>query len=217
MRREYAIVPVREFSGAKMRLSPALSMEQRSALSRALLSRLISALDISRISKIILVSSDPKETLSSLRVSSKLTVIRESVHHGGVNGAMIDGIDLARKEGAKTISLLPSDLPIINHSKINEALDLLTSFDLIINPSFLRDGTNLLAFVSHLDFKLYYDDDSYSKHFKEAETRRLKFRSLEWNEFSTDLDVEADLKRTMKHYSVSNFEELITKIENVTA
>jgi 2-phospho-L-lactate guanylyltransferase len=214
MKQDYAIVPVREFSMTKLRLSSVLSTEQRSALSRALLSRVIRALTLSRISKIILVSSDPSEVLSSFRIPSKLTAISESTHHGGVNRAMRDGIDLARKEDARTITLLPSDLPVINHSKINEALDLLTSLDLIINPSLEKDGTNLLAFVSDIDFHLYYDDNSYSKHCREAVIRQLKFRQLDWKEFSTDLDTEDDLKRTMKLYSVFNFEELIAKIEH---
>lgn len=214
MTHECAIIPIREFSNTKLRLRYVLSRDQRSELSIALISRVVSTLELSKIKSVIVVASNRDEAYSNIgELSPKVRVIKESARHGGVNSAMNDGIQLAQNEGASTFVLLPSDLPIINHSKIDEAVELLKDFDLIINPAEKKDGTNLLAYASEIKFSLHYDDDSYSKHLNQALKEGLSFRSLDWSEFSVDLDTEEDLKRAMKLHHVVEFKDLIWKIK----
>ena len=214
MTRKYAIIPIREFSNTKLRLSRVLSSNQRSELSIALISRVVSTLELSKIKSVIVVASNREEASSSIRgLSSKVRVIKETVPHGGVNSAMNDGIQLAQNEGASTVVLLPSDLPIINHSKVDEAVGLLNDFDLIINPSSKKDGTNLLEFAPENQFCLHYDDDSYSKHLNQALKEGLSFRSLDWPEFSVDMDTEEDLKKAMKLHQVVELNYLIQRIK----
>ena len=214
MNLHYAVVPVRDFSNTKKRLSAVLTTERRSALTRALLTRVAKALQLSKVHGFVIVASEPGEVSSSLADFSKLKVIRESIYHGGVNMAMTKGIELSRKAGASTITLLPSDLPIVTQSRIDEALDLILDFDLVLNPSLRRDGTNLLAMKSHIHFDLHYDNDSFARHYKEAETRGLKVQCVDRKEFSTDLDDLEDLERTMKLYDANTFDQLIAKISS---
>jgi 2-phospho-L-lactate guanylyltransferase len=209
---DYAIVPVREFASAKMRLKNDLSREERSALASALLKRVVQATESSHVEHAVIVASNASEANSCLEGISRISVIPEKDHHGGVNGAMRTGIDFAINKGAKRIALYPADLPLITHSKIDEALDLLAKYDLVMNPSLKKDGTNFLAMNSTLSFELHYDDDSFIKHSSEARSRQLNFLVLDWKEFSVDLDDAGDLDRAMTIYKSKGFSDFLKNI-----
>jgi 2-phospho-L-lactate guanylyltransferase (CobY/MobA/RfbA family) len=108
--------------------------------------------------------------------------------------------------------MLPSDLPLITHSKIDDAVDLLQKYELVMNPSLKKDGTNLLAMKSSLKFQLHYDDDSFVKHSAEAKRRHLNFQLLDWQEFSIDLDDASDLKRAMEFYKSRSFNDFLDNV-----
>ena len=211
---DFAVIPVREFATTKLRLKEVLSNEDRVALTAALLKRVVRAVERSQIEHVVVVASDTIEAALCLHRIPKVTVISEKTHHGGVNEAMRAGIDFSIGREAKTITMLPSDLPLITHSKINEALDILRQSDLIINPSIKEDGTNLLAMKSLLKIELHYDDDSYVKHTQEARSMGFNFQSLNWREFSNDLDDADDLERAMTFYDSKNFMDFLEKISS---
>jgi 2-phospho-L-lactate guanylyltransferase len=205
-----SVVPVREFADTKIRLSPVLSNEERSSLTKALLKRVISALEQSDVKEIIVVSPRPDEVTLFLSEFTKIRAIPETHPHGGVNSAMNDGIEEIRKVPGETkILLMPSDLPFLSSEAINRGIRLLDDYDLIFNPSERKDGTNLLAFSLSKMIPLHYDDDSFSKHEKEAEKRKLKFLTIDRKEFSFDVDDPDDLNSLMHALNVDSFESLI--------
>lgn len=209
---DYAIIPVREFSSAKQRLTNRLTSEERKALASALLKRVVRAAERSELECVIVVASDKSEISALIEGSRKISVISEKEYHGGVNGAFETGISYAIGRGARRIALFPSDLPFVSHAKIDEAISLLENHDLILNPSIKKDGTNLLVMNSDLTFELHYDDDSFNKHSLEAISRKLDFLVLDWKEFSIDLDDTDDLERTMRIFKSENFENLFKRI-----
>jgi 2-phospho-L-lactate guanylyltransferase len=208
-----AIVPIREIENTKLRLATALTQSQRSELSTALLHRTLRSVEGSSIDYAWLVSSLP-ETLSGLQQYQKLAVVRESIFHGGVNSAMRDGFVAAKSRFEISASILiPSDLPLVSATALNEVLESLEKYDMIINPSEKRDGTNLLGFKGP-DFliTLHYDDDSYRKHLLEAGERHLNYLAIEKQEFLHDLDSYEDLSFAKKHFAAVTFEELVKEI-----
>ena len=209
---DYAIVPVREFAATKLRLKDDLSSEQRVSLTSTLLKRVVRAIERSQIERTVIVASDTSEAKSCLQEFSKITVVSEDSYHNGVNKAMNTGIDFAVSKGARTIALLPSDLPLITHSRIDDAVDLLQRYELVMNPSLKRDGTNFLAMKSSLKFQLHYDDDSFVKHSAEAKRRHLNFQLLDWQEFSIDLDDASDLERAMEFYKSRSFDDFLDNV-----
>jgi 2-phospho-L-lactate guanylyltransferase len=210
----YSIIPVREFPTTKVRLGSILSEYERANLTKTLLKRVVDANQRSDISEIIIVSSIPDEITFLLGDFSKAKAVRESRIHGGVNSAMFDGIEHIRKKNInQKILLMPSDLPFISASAINNVLSLLDQYDLIINPSTKKDGTNLLAFaLSHI-IHLHYDDDSYSNHLKEAQKTKLKYISTGWKEISFDIDDPEDLTSLMRELNVNSFSSLINSLQ----
>ena len=206
----FSIVPVRNFKDTKIRLSSVLSVEERADLTKALLKRVVTALQNSNVTEIIIVSPIPAEIELFLQGFRKTRSVQESHRHGGVNSAMSDGVqEIPENEREKKILLMPSDLPFISSEAINRTIDLLESYDLIINPSVKRDGTNLLAFSLSKMIPLHYDDDSYSKHVKEARERRMKYLVTDWNEYSFDLDDKEDLNSLMQILEANSNENLM--------
>ena len=131
-----AIVPIREFESAKLRLSSSLSPVERSKLSVALINRTLSSIEKSEIDHVSLVCSDPESVHDLRSVYRKLTITKESIRHGGVNSAMVDGLNVmkTRFDISETF-LLPSDLPLLSSAALNEIISMLQEFDLVINPS----------------------------------------------------------------------------------
>ncbi len=208
----FAVVPIREFENTKLRLAPSLSSQGRAALSSALLTRVLSSLQASKVDQIILVASRPESVLSISKAFEKVRILKESNHHAGVNAAMTDGIRAIPRIGNKLVLLLPSDLPFLTPNALNHAIELTQKFELVIAPSERLDGTSLLAFQRKGAIALHYDDNSFRKHVKEAKTRKIRHYVLKMEEFSLDLDTRRDLASTMKIYDISDFRELVKRI-----
>jgi 2-phospho-L-lactate/phosphoenolpyruvate guanylyltransferase len=208
----YAVVAVRDFRSSKLRLKEVLNEDQRSRLTQALLRRVIVSLQGSNLKRIVIVCSKPEEVVLMFESSEKLSVIRESTHRGGVNGAMLDGIRYMNSKTQGLLLLLPADLPLITSRSIDEVLNMLSDFDMVICPSLREDGTNLLGFRTAKIIPLHYDSNSYVNHVREAEVQGLKFKSIEKQEISFDLDDPRDLGELMPRLGVSEFEELLKKL-----
>jgi 2-phospho-L-lactate/phosphoenolpyruvate guanylyltransferase len=207
-----AVIPVREFRATKVRLKEVLSDDQRASLTASLLSRVVNCLGHSRVDSIVIVATDPDEVWSRVARDEIVSVIPESIRHGGVNSAMRDGMRIASNNGFAKAMLLPSDLPLIDSQSVDFALELLGSHDLIICPSLKKDGTNVLGLDSSSRFQLHYDDDSYSKHCQEARLLGLEFVSFENPELCTDLDDRSDLEIVRIKYKSISFDDLLDDI-----
>ena len=211
MTKNYAVIPVKKFDQSKQRLASVLSRTERENLTFHLVFNMLAKLQASSVGTIILVAANIGDAAKIAPAFSKLRVVGESIHNGGVNSAMLDGLQLIPASKSKVL-LLPSDLPLITTSAIIRAFDLLDAYDVVINPSERKDGTNLLGFWSNKAIELHYDDNSLSKHLEEIQKMKLKFELIEWKEFSTDVDAPEDLKALSKLFKIGNLSELIEKI-----
>jgi 2-phospho-L-lactate guanylyltransferase len=211
----FAVVPVREFGESKQRLSSTLTRAQRSDLTLVLLSKVLRELQHSRIDRIILVAADVDEVRKLTPYFSKVVITNESIHHGGVNSAIRDGLHRIPQIWETKVLLLPTDLPLITSSAVDRAINLLDNYEMIINPSERKDGTNLMGFRASLPIELYYDNNSVANHIAEAQRLGFKYLSIEWKEFVTDFDDEKDLINLMNLLGVTNFQDLIQKLRTI--
>ena len=209
MRGDFAIIPVRDFSSAKSRLKNELSRKERILLASQLLLRVVRATEASQIDQIIVVASDGAEARSCLRGISRLSVLSQDGRLIGVNNAMRIGIDFAISKHAETISMYPADLPLLTHEAIDSAIELARKHDIVINPSLKMDGTNFLSMNPKLQFELHYDDDSFTKHCKEAELLHYDLLLLAQKELCVDLDDASDLQSAMSIFKAESFQELL--------
>lgn len=210
------IIPVREFANTKLRLRSVLSKRQRANLTSSLLLKVLSQVEKSHALGAIIVASSPDLVRKRVRGFSKVLVIRESRHHGGVNSAMQDGLKYIGKEHHDAaIILIPSDLPLLTFKALDNIIHLLEKYDLLINPSSKLDGTSLLAFNLGLgQIPFHYDDDSFRKHSAEMKKLKIKHLILRMREFSFDVDSDRDLGTLCKTLKASSFRELLVKLED---
>lgn len=205
---------MREFAESKQRLSKVLTGALRAELTLAMLSKVLRELEYSLVDQIIVVAADQKEIRQVLPRQCKVEVVEESIHHGGVNLAMRDGLKLIPQSREMGTFLIPSDLPLITSQAVDRATSLLKDYDLIINPSSKMNGTNLLGFRATIPIDLYYDNDSVTNHVAAAQRSNLHYLAIDWKEFSTDLDDSDDLNTVMKLLGVNSFENLIAKLKD---
>ncbi len=209
------IIPVREFTNTKLRLSPVLSKAQRAKLTLALLRKVLSEVERSNAVEAIVVTSRPDLVARHILDFPKTRVIKESKHHGGVNSAMRDGLKAAGKRyPASSVLLIPSDLPFLSFRALDKVALLMEKYDLLISPSSKLDGTSLLAFnLESGRIPFHYDDDSFNKHRAEAKKMKIKHRILRMRGFSFDVDSGSDLRNLMRALQVVSFQELLRKLE----
>jgi 2-phospho-L-lactate/phosphoenolpyruvate guanylyltransferase len=210
----YAIIPVREFKTTKIRLSQILTENEREQLTRALLIRVTTSLEKSRnIAGVIVVGTRVEEVYRAIGRISKFKIIAESTKNGGVNSAVSDGISLVENISSDSaVLIVPSDLPFISDKSVESAINLLSSYDLVINPSRKKNGTNLLAFPLSKRIRLWYDNDSYRSHLNEALKHNLKSLSIDWQEFSFDVDDPEDLENLRTKMTADSFDSLIKRL-----
>ena len=214
MRKSVAIIPVREFEDTKLRLQTILAPKQRGELTKKLLQGVLSAIEASCISRAAVVATDQDLVRRTHKASQKTQIIQESIHHGGVNSAMRDGLSIISGQGYDSVLLMPSDLPLITAEAVNKVLELLDRYDLLINPARKLDGTSLLAFnLSKQAIPLHYDDDSFRQHVEEAKRLGLHFRILNMIEFSYDVDSTEDIESLMKRTHAESFEDLLARLD----
>jgi 2-phospho-L-lactate guanylyltransferase len=214
--RDYAVViPVREFQNTKLRLSSKLNERDRTALTKGLLRRVLKQVLKSSAIEAVIIASDPVQVKDSIHDLPKVQVFGESRHHGGVNSAMENGIQIVRESNKDAaLFLMPSDLPFLTPTALDEVASMLDTYDLIINPAMKFDGTSLLAFNYDTGrIPLHYDDNSFQKHATEARNLNIRHRVIHMIEFSFDVDSESDVLEMEEKIRANSFSDLISKLE----
>src|SRR5512136_146113 len=112
----WAIVPVKPLRRAKSRLAGLLSEDQRTRLNRFLLEHTLTILnDTSEIEHTLVVSRDPA-ALALTRSMGGRTVLEDGAPI--FNTALKRATIIAQIQGARSVLILPADLPLIQPSDL---------------------------------------------------------------------------------------------------
>ena len=138
----YALVPVKELTQAKERLSPLLSPDERHALAVAMLNDVLSALaQVPAIDRIALVTRDPGAR--SMAAQRGL----ETVDEGSVVGlteAVEMAVQVCIERGASSLAVIPGDIPLLKPADVDSVIEEGASHDVVIVPSWDSRGTNTI-------------------------------------------------------------------------
>jgi 2-phospho-L-lactate/phosphoenolpyruvate guanylyltransferase len=140
------LVPVKALEQGKSRLSTRLSPEERHALSRAMLTDVVtSARSATAVDHVVVVSSDP----ALLQLAHQLGV--EAVDEGyprGLNGAVAVGTEFCLQLGATAVLVLLADLPLVTAQDIERIFQHTNGEpQIVVVPCKEGDGTNALLRV----------------------------------------------------------------------
>lgn len=190
----YSIIPVKNLSNIKSRLSPILNGGERKQLTFHMLDDVLSAVSSSTsIDKTIVVS--PDQTILDYVGKFEVYPIKEN-SGSGVNAAVSKGMKVSLAEGADCSLILPSDIPLIQSIQIDEIVGAcrLEKLVVAITPSLKLDGTNALILRPPNVIRTYYDQDSFNNHIKEAERNKVRLKICLSKRVMLDIDTPKDVE-----------------------
>lgn len=185
------LVPVKNLTQAKQRLSPVLSPEERFALARAMCEDVLEAL--SRWRKrpaVAVVTSDPFAREVASRFDFE--VVGDDDNFGETN-AIEMATAVCRERGATSTLVVPADIPLIESAELQKIADAAPSGGAVLVPDAARRGTNA-AWRSPSDlFPLRFGNDSFLPHLAAAKATGLPCVVLELPGIARDVDRPEDL------------------------
>jgi 2-phospho-L-lactate guanylyltransferase len=181
----WAVVPVKEFAGAKQRLSPVLSAADRARLYADMLDRVLDALAAARgIDGILVVTNEVRLKRRDIRVLADL-------ERAGQSAAVAQGARLLAAEGRRAMLTVPGDLPLATAGEIEQVVFGHERFTIV--PSHNGKGTNALA-VSPPDLvRFRFGDASFAPHCAAARALGIEPRILRLTGLGLDIDTPDDL------------------------
>jgi 2-phospho-L-lactate guanylyltransferase len=188
----WAVIPVKELTGAKQRLAAFLSPEERHRLATAMLEDVLAALaGATRLAGIALVTLDPHATAIARQHGWR--VIAEGARDGHT-GSVDAGRRLLAAEGAAGILTLPIDIPAATAAEIDATLaahPAAPAFTIV--PAHDEMGSNTIILSPPLAVKLRFGDNSYLPHLDAARAAGLEPMIARHPGIAMDIDHPADL------------------------
>lgn len=184
------ILPVKRIDRAKARLSSHFDDEQRARIAAALVA---DALELCVNTDFLQwwVVSDDAGVLSSA-ASQGLGTIDDPGE--GLNAAVDAAVAVALKEGADSVTVIPSDIPLAFRGDLVDLLDTGATSDVVLVPSERDGGTNGL-FMSPPDLlQPNFGPGSLQKHLHTAELASLRCALLSLPRLSLDIDTVEDVR-----------------------
>lgn len=190
----FVLVPIKALSQGKTRLSPMLSEAARQALSRAMLTDVVtSVFQVPAVDRVAVVTSD-SSLLALAHELGALTV--DEGHPRGLNGATEIGTDFCLEHGATTLLVLLSDLPLITPQDIAHLFQQLSGKpEILLVRCKYGDGTNAFMRVPPLVMRPCFGGPSLAAHQKAARQQGIACRVIQAPSITFDLDSVEDLRQ----------------------
>jgi 2-phospho-L-lactate/phosphoenolpyruvate guanylyltransferase len=187
------LVPVKALAQGKTRLSACLSPEERHALSRAMLTDVVtSACNAAGVDRVVVVSSDA----SLLQIARQLGV--EAIDEGyprGLNGAVALGTEFCLQLGATAVLVLLADLPLVTATDIERIFQQMNGEpQIIVVPCKEGDGTNALLRVPPEVVPTRFGGPSLAGHQQVARQYQVPCQVVNIPRIAFDVDSTEDLR-----------------------
>jgi len=192
MRAIWAIIPIKDLSLAKQRLSGMLSHAERRALGLAMLEDVLEALSKTPgLSGIVLASSDRDACHLARQYGAR---ILPETGAGGLNPAVTHAARLLASENIAGALVLHGDVPLARAEEIARLIAALgPSPAIAMAPDAAHDGTNAMI-VSPPDLIAFrYGRNSFSTHMDEAANSGVTPQVLDLAGLAFDVDTVDDL------------------------
>lgn len=193
----WACVPVKEFAGAKSRLSALLSPTQRELLAETMLEDVLTALaGATRLAGIMVNTVDPRAAALAGRYGAE--VVTEGArdgHTGAVNGMA----RLLASRRAAALLTLPGDIPRVTAWEVDTAVSSRgpePSFTIV--PAHDELGSNTVICSPPAAVPLRFGDDSYFPHLMAARAAGIEPTIVRLPGIGLDIDHPSDLLTFMR-------------------
>ena len=167
----YALIPVKDLTQAKVRLSPLLSPAERYTLASAMLDDVLTAVrQASTLERIALVTTDPHAL--ALAAQWGFEVVDEGSGRGET-GAVELAVKVCRERGASSLAVIPGDIPLLTAADVDVVLQHGRYYDVVIVPSWDSRGTNAVLLRPPDALQLRFGSWSFFPHVKQAKAQGI--------------------------------------------
>jgi 2-phospho-L-lactate guanylyltransferase len=215
----YALVPVKDLTQAKGRLSPWLSPTERHLLATAMLEDVLAALrQASTVERIALVTTDAHAL--SLAAQWGFEVVDEGSGRGET-GAVELAIKVCRERGASSLAVIPGDIPLLTAADVDCVVQHATQYDVVIVPSWDSRGTNAIWLRPPDALQLRFGSWSFFPHVKQAKRKGLSYKVVRLPRVALDVDTPEDLSRLVpqalgtRSYAVLDEMGLLSRVQGL--
>jgi len=188
----FAVLPVKRFGAAKVRLGDELSGGTKRALAEAMMTDVLMALRRTKaVSEVLLVTSEPAAEAIGRGYGAN---VLHDVHEDGQSLATLIGIEHAIEAGATRALLVPGDCPALDPGELDELLDRPDDEpSVVIVADRHGTGTNALLLTPPDVIEPAFGPDSRSRHEQAAAAAGVAC-SVEYVEtLALDVDTSEDL------------------------
>jgi 2-phospho-L-lactate guanylyltransferase len=188
----YAILPVKRFGAAKVRLGDELSGGTKRALAEAMMTDVLMALRRTKsVAEVLLVTSEP--AAEAIGRGYGASVLHDDFDHGQSAAALI-GIDYALEAGATRVLLVPGDCPALDPAEVEALLARPANEpSVVIVPDRHGIGTNALLLTPPDVIEPAFGPDSRSLHEQAAAAARVPYEIEHVETLALDVDTTEDL------------------------
>jgi 2-phospho-L-lactate guanylyltransferase len=188
----WAIIPVKEFDGAKDRLSSLLSAPQRRVLAETMLTDMLDAVaGTRRLAGVVIVTLDPHATDLGKKIGARIVIdgARDG-HTGSVNA----GRRVLAAEGRAGMITMPGDIPATRASEIDAVVAAhLAAPSFTISPAHDDLGSNAVVCSPPGSVPLRFGDNSYFPHLDAARRQGIEPTIIRQPGIAMDIDHPVDL------------------------
>jgi 2-phospho-L-lactate/phosphoenolpyruvate guanylyltransferase len=188
----WAVVPVKELEGAKMRLAPLLPSRVRQALMLAMLQDVLAALAEARgLAGVAVVTVDATARAVAMKYGARII---ETGARDGHTGAVSAAARLLAEEGCPGMLTVPGDIPLVTPGEINQLLEAHAPQPAFtIAPSRDERGSNAIICSPPDAVPLRFGEDSFFPHLRAAEACGIRPTVMRLSGLALDLDTPEDL------------------------
>lgn len=188
----WAVLPVKEFEGAKQRLSSALSSDERRLLATTMLEDVLNAVSAVReLAGTLVITVDPVATWLAGRHGAR--VVAEGAREGHT-GAVTAAARLLAREGKAGMMTMPGDIPRLSSAEIAATLaahQAAPAFTIV--PAHDDLGSNTIVCSPPDAVPLRFGEDSFYPHLGAARKHGIEPLIVRHPGIGMDIDNPADL------------------------
>lgn len=188
----WAVIPVKEFEGAKHRLSGLLSPRDRRLLAEVMLSDVLDAVAGCRsLAGVMIVTIDPQATVLGQKIGAR--IVSDGAQDGHT-GAVNAGRRILAREGRSGMITMPGDIPAVRAGEIDAVLSAhLAAPSFTISPAHDDLGSNAVVCSPPESVPLRFGDNSYFPHLDAARRQGIEPTVIRQPGIAVDVDHPPDL------------------------
>ena len=207
----WAVVPVKRFATAKMRLAGILSGDHRCRLAEAMLRDVLgAAAGCAALSGIAVVTSDEEAAALAAELGAEVVETGSELGH---NAAVEAGVDHVRQRAAGVL-VLAADIPLVRPEDIDHLAALHGPVPAVTIVRAVADGGTNALLVSPPDvIGFHFGSNSESRHLEAARKAGAAARSLTIARMAFDLDRPEDVGRLLDRPSPTATYRLLRRLQ----